>query len=82
MEITQHSLAQPKTKNTALGHDGIHYTHLKHLPILATTYFAKICETCLKLKYFHNLWKASLVVWKFSRPLEGRKTTILTCFDI
>ena len=49
------------TKNTAPGQDGIHYTHLKHLPIVTTRYLAKIYETCLKLKYFPDLWKAGLV---------------------
>ena len=75
------------SKHIAPGQDGIHYTYLKHLPIVITRYLAKSYETCLKSKYFPDHWESGLVaiLLKPNKDLRDpkyfRPITLLAALD-
>lgn len=50
-----------KTKNTAPGEDGIHYTHLKNLPDETLEYLAKLYETAWRCGYYFDDCKMAAV---------------------
>lgn len=49
-----------RTKNTAPGDDGIHYHHIRNLPISALDYLAEIYEKCIRCCYFPTKWKSGV----------------------
>lgn len=63
-EVTNENIdtALRKVKNTAPGHDKIHYIHIKQLPQQAKTLLAQIFEQCIALAYFPKTWKSAITI--------------------
>jgi len=74
-----------RSRNTAPGHDGIHYLMIKNLPNIAKEHLLKICNRIWNSEYFPLQWQSAIIIpipkpgKNHSSPLNYRPIALTSC---